>query len=197
MKRLGRLLPRLEGYLHRVLRWAGDGWRLPWLCLGLAFVGTLTAAYPITSVVVPAVLMAPRRWGVVSLFAALGSSCGALGMMLIAHYLGWSQLYAWFPAMATDPSWLRVMGWTHEYGLLALFAVALLPLPQTPALLALATVPLAYPGAFAAILAGKVLKYLGFAWVASRFPGHVHGFLHRHGRAPTPTPPGGSTPGRP
>lgn len=182
MKRLARFLPRLEGVLHRLLRWAGDGWRLPWLCLGLAIAGTLFAIYPITSVVVPAVLLVPRRWFGVALFCALGSSLGALLLMIAVHHMGWASLYAHFPEMLQDPTWLQVMSWTRNYHLLALFLVAVSPLPQTPALVVLANVPLDYPGALLAIFAGKLLKYLLFAWVGSRFPAHIHDFLQRHGR---------------
>lgn len=181
-KRLSMFLPRLEGVLHRVLRWAGDGWQLPWLCLGLALCGTLFAIYPITSVVVPAVLLAPRRWWAIAVFCALGSGMGALLLMVVVHHMGWASLYAHFPQLLQDPTWQRVMDWTHSYHQLALFVVALSPLPQTPALVVLANAPLDYPGALAMILAGKLLKYSLFAWVGSRFPGRINAFLHRHGR---------------
>ncbi|WP_435607668.1 hypothetical protein [Pseudomonas knackmussii] len=182
MKRLAMFLPRLEGVLHRMLRWAGDGWKLPWLCLGLALVGTLFAIYPITSVVVPAVLLVPRRWLGIAVFCALGSSLGALLLMIVAHHMGWSSLYAHFPQMLQDPTWQRVMDWTYSYHLLALFLVAISPLPQTPALVVLANAPLDYPGALLVVFVGKLLKYGLFAWVGSRFPAHIHDFLHRHGR---------------
>ena len=182
MKRLARFLPRLEGDLHRILRWAGDGWRMPWLCRGLALLGTCTAAYPITSVVVPAVLVAPRRWGGIALSAALGSALGALLLVIVLHHMGWASLYAHFPQLLQDQSWAQVMDWTRRYGLLALFLVSISPLPQTPALVVLSNVPLHYPGVLLAIFTGKLLKYLAFAWVGSRFPGHIHDFLHRHGR---------------
>ncbi|MDF3936017.1 hypothetical protein [Pseudomonas citronellolis] len=182
MKRLAMFLPRLEGVLHRLLRRAGDGWQLPCLCTGLALVGTLFAIYPITSVVVPAVLLVPRRWLGIALSCALGSGLGALLLMIAAHHMGWASLYAHFPQMLQDPTWLRVMAWTRDYHLLALFVVVLSPLPQTPMLVALANAPLDYPAALAMVFAGKLLKYGLFAWVASRFPGHIHDFLHRHGR---------------
>ncbi|SDH97828.1 hypothetical protein [Pseudomonas panipatensis] len=176
-------LPRLEGALHSALRWAGTGWRLSWLCLGLALLGTLFAAYPITSVVVPAVLLVPRRWRSIAVFSALGSSFGALALMIVSHHMGWASLYERFPELLSDPTWLRIIDWTDSYGLLALFLVAVSPLPQTPSLIVLSMAPMHYPGVFLAILGGKLLKYLGFAWVSSRFPGRIHDFLHRHGRA--------------
>ncbi|MFV3304145.1 hypothetical protein ACNFBT_02530 [Pseudomonas sp. NY15181] len=182
MKRLARLLPRLEGDLHHILLWAGDGWRLPWLCLALALLGTLFAAYPITSVVIPAVLVAPARWRAIAFAAAVGSAVGALILVLFLHHMGWGSLYAYFPQLLQDANWQRVMAWTQDYGLLTLLLVSISPLPQTPALIVLSSVPHGYLGVLMAIFIGKLLKYMLFAWVGSRFPGRLQAFLHRHGR---------------
>lgn len=182
MKRLARLLPRLEGDLHRILIRAGDGWRLPWLCLALALVGTLFAAYPITSVVILAVLVAPARWRAIALATALGSAVGALILLLILHHMGWASLYAHFPQLLQDANWQRVMAWTHDYSLWALLLVSISPLPQTPALIVLSNALPEYLGVLLAIFTGKLLKYMLFAWIGSRFPGRLRAYLHRHGR---------------
>lgn len=164
------MLPRREGRLQRLLRYAAEGNRLLLVCLALAIGGTVSAAYPITSVVVPAVLLVPRRWSRIAAVTALGSAIGATALLVFFHHLGWAQLYARYPELIGHPGWSRVMAWTDDYGILALFAVAALPLPQTPALAVFAIARPDYPSAFLAILAGKLLKYLAFAWLAARAP---------------------------
>lgn len=164
------MLPRLEGFLQRLIRYAAQGNRLLLVCLTLAIGGTLSAAYPITSVVVPAVLLVPQRWWKIAGIAALGSAIGATALVVFFHQLGWAQLYERFPELATHPAWHRVMEWTSDHGALALLVIAALPLPQTPALVVFAITRPDYPCAFLAILAGKTLKYLAFAWLAARAP---------------------------
>ena len=167
------MFPRVEGFLQRLIRYAAEGNRLLLVCLALAIGGTLGAAYPITSVVVPAVLLVPQRWRSIAGVAALGSAIGATALVIFFHHLGWEQLYERYPELAAHPTWGRVMHWTQSYGALALFAVAALPLPQTPALIFFAIARPDYFSVFVAILAGKTLKYLLFAWLAARFPGRI------------------------
>ena len=64
-----------------------------------------------------------------------GSALGATLLVLLFHHLGWAQLHALFPAMLDSPGWQRAVAWTGDYGVIALFAIAALPLPQTPALI--------------------------------------------------------------
>lgn len=171
------LLPRIEGLLHRLIRHAAEGNWLLLMTLGLAFVGTLSSSIPVTSIVVPAVLLVPRRWPAIAGVAALGSAVGATVLVMVFHHMGWAQLYAHFPELNDHPSWLRVISWTERHGTLALFLVAVLPVPQTPALVFFAISRPDYGLVFMAMLAGKGLKYALFAWVAARFPQRFHRLL--------------------
>lgn len=181
------LAARIEALLYRILHFAAAGNRLLLACVALSFVGTVTAAWPVTAVVVPATLMAAARWRAISGISALGSAIGATVLMLVFHHLGWSQLYERYPELVTDPSWIRVVDWGRRYGTAALFLIALSPLPQTPALMFFGALRPDYAGVFAAMLSGKLLKYGAFAWTSSRFPvrvGKTLGALLRRGRKP-------------
>lgn len=176
------MLNRLRLWLNRLIEQAADSPRLVPLCFALAGLGTFTAAFPVTAIIVPATLISPSRWKSLSLGAALGSTLGATALVMLMHHLGWHNLYEHYPLLADHPDWLKVMGWVQEYGLLALFVVAASPVPQTPALAFFAITRPDYLGVFVAVLAGKILKYGGYAWVAKRFPEKVRGF--------GPSPPG-------
>lgn len=178
---------QLEGLLQRALRYAAQGHRLLPMCLVLSFAGTLSAAYPVTAVVVPATLLAARRWRSISGLSALGSALGATALMFAFHHLGWAQLHEHFPQLSTNPTWIRVVEWASAYGVIALFLIAVSPLPQTPALIFLGAAHHDYPSAFAAMLLGKLIKYAAFAWTASHFPDRVSAGLGRLLRRPTPS----------
>lgn len=140
------------------------------LCGVLAFLGTLTAAFPVTAVVIPATLLVPRHWLWIALSCALGSALGATLLVEMVHSLGLAQLTEWFPHVFAHQDWQQMSAWVDEYGLLSLFIIAATPLPQTPALIFFGLA--GHDGWFLtfAMLAGKTLKYGVTAWLASHFP---------------------------
>jgi len=164
------MLSKLEEFLQGLLRRAAEGHAFLVTCAGLALLGTLTAAYPVTAVVVPATLLAAPRWKQISIAAAIGSTVGATALVFLIHHMGWSNLYEYYPQLASHPDWMKVMSWVEQYGKLALFLVALSPLPQTPALIFFGMTRPDYLSVFIAVLAGKLPKYAVFAWGAKRFP---------------------------
>lgn len=163
-------LRRIEGWLHRWIRQSAEGRGFLWTCGLLAFAGTVTAAYPVTAVVVPAVLLVPKRWSTVALSCAIGSSVGATVLVEVSHHVGWTQLYEWLPHLAESDRWQEMNRWLQDYGVISLFLIAASPLPQTPALVFFGLSGHAVTPVFFAILLGKILKYGLFAWLASHFP---------------------------
>jgi membrane protein YqaA with SNARE-associated domain len=163
-------LPRLEGLLQRLIREAAGRHAFLLVCMSLSLCGTVSAAYPVTAVVVPAALLVPYRWRQITAATALGSALGATLLVIVFHHLGWSQLYERFPELATHAAWRQVIAWAADYGAIALFMIAVLPLPQTPALIFFGIARHDYLSIFIAMLAGKSLKYALFARMAARFP---------------------------
>lgn len=143
------------------------------LVVGLsALAVTLTMSVPFASVLVFAVLLSRRRWWIIAMASAVGSSIGGLILYLVFHHLGWNQLVAWYPDIATTRSWRDATVWVSRYGGWALLVVAASPLPQTPALAFAAVSRLPIAEVLAALLLGKLLKYTVYAWLVARFPLH-------------------------
>jgi membrane protein YqaA with SNARE-associated domain len=162
--------PKLEGTLARLLRQAAHGRGFLVMCATLAFAGTLTATFPVTAVIVPAALLMPSRWRSITLVSAAGSAIGATVLVIVLHHLGWASIYERFPEMLSHPTWARIMDWAGQYGVIALFLIAISPLPQTPALIFFGVAQHAYASVAVAMFAGKLVKYGVVAWLASRFP---------------------------
>lgn len=167
----------VENHLLRRLQRAARHPFMPTLVGGLAFGLTVSMTVPVTSALIPAVLLSPRRWRSIALQAAFGSALGATLLVLLFHHLGWSQLHAQFPAMLESAGWQRVIAWTVEYGVIALFAIAALPLPQTPALIFFAITEPPVAQIFLAVLLGKLIKYFLLALLAALFPARFRAFL--------------------
>jgi hypothetical protein len=163
--------------MHRLLRRVADtAWLTPFVSL-LALLLTVSMTVPVTTMLLPTVLLAPRRWRAVVCAGAIGSALGATLLAIAFHHLGWAQMYAAFPALEQSARWVEIMNWTRLYGVFALFAVAALPLPQTPALVFCAITDLPTVEVFAAILAGKLIKYGVLGVLTSRMS-HLVGPSH-------------------
>jgi hypothetical protein len=130
-----RLRRYLEEKLIRGLRRTADRREFPLLAGAAAFCLTLTMTIPVSSALVVAAFLSPKRWPSIALYASLGGAVASTLLIVVFHDLGWEQLQERFPEMLETERWKRIIAWTREYGLTALLAVSVLPLPQTPALI--------------------------------------------------------------
>lgn len=160
----------LDNFLQTLLQRSAHGPGFLIVITLLSLLGTATAAYPVTVVVIPAALLVPQRWVQVSIASALGSAAGATLLVLVFHHLGWELLYGQFPDLMQHQRWSDFTGWINDYGAAALFIIAATPLPQTPALIILSTGQHPYLLVFVAMLAGKLIKYGVCARLAALFP---------------------------
>jgi len=137
-----------------------------------AFLSTLSMSVPVEWLVVVASLACRRRWMMTASIAAVGSAIASLGLYLTFHHFGWSILLARYPELAGSQAWLQAADWLSRYGLFAIFGLMALPLPvpKLPMLAVAGIYRLPIIDVFAAILAGKTIKYLAYAYLAVRFP---------------------------
>ena len=137
-----------------------------------AFASTLSMSVPVEWLVV-AVLACRSRWVAIASVAALGSAVASLGLYLAFHHFGWNTLLERYPELAGSRAWVQATDWLSRYGLLALFGLMALPLPlpKLPMLAVAGIYRLPIPDVFIAIVAGKMIKYLAYAYVTVRFPG--------------------------
>lgn len=166
----------------------------------VAFAATLSMSVSFATLLVAAVLMAPRRWVAIALWSSLGAAVGAAMLYLAFHHLGWARLFAAYPDVVRSSAWSDATRWLSAYGVAALFVIAATPLPLTPALMFAGISRLPIAEVVLALSIGKLAKYLLYAWLASRFPERALQRGRRHADAlramlarakpSTPTPKG-------
>ena len=137
-----------------------------------AFLSTVSMTIPVEWLVVAASLASRRRWAITASAAALGSATASLALYLAFHHLGWALLIERYPELAGSRAWLQATDWLSKYGLLALFTLMAvpLPLPKLPMLAVAGIYRLPVPDVFAVIFAGKMVKYLAYAYMTTSFP---------------------------
>ncbi|QKS30827.1 MAG: hypothetical protein FAZ92_02408 [Accumulibacter sp.] len=136
----------------------------------IAFGATVTFAFPFVAVLIPAVLLSPRRWRTLGFSCGVASGCGAAVLVEIFGFLGSELILSRYPELVQSAAWQTASEWLQRWGLLALMVIAAGPLPQTPALLFCALAELSTPGILLAVAIGKTAKYLFLAWGTALYP---------------------------
>lgn len=164
----------------KILLWqmSHSPWYIPLVGLVCVLAGA-TLAMPILALVVVAVILRPQRWRTLCVVCSLGAGIGAAILVHFMHSLGVGQIQTLYPELGNSTLWRQTLDWTREYGLFALAAVAALPMPQTPALVASTLSHLPIPGILAAVILGKLVKYGIVAWMVATFPERFIHYLHR------------------
>jgi uncharacterized membrane protein YdjX (TVP38/TMEM64 family) len=162
--------PTLETGLLRALTRHAQHRGFALVVAGMALVATLSMSVPFASILVAAVLLAPRRWFALALGGSLGSAAGAALLYLVFHYLGWARFFDSYPEVVRSAAWLDAARWPGAHGTPALLLISALPLPLTPALMFAAISRLPVAEVILALWAGKLLKYMVYAWLTAAFP---------------------------
>lgn len=136
----------------------------------IAFAATITFSFPFVAVLIPAVLLSPRRWLTLGLLCGIASGFGAAVLVEIFQYLGSELVLAHYPELTRDETWIRASAWLQRWGLLALLVIAGSPMPQTPALFVCAMAHVSTPGILVAVGIGKTAKYVFLSWATARYP---------------------------
>lgn len=162
----------IVGHLQdRLNRLCGHPW-FPPMVGSCAFAATATTLVPVELLIITTVLMSPRRWLALGVFAAIGSTLAATALYYAFHHLGWEFLLSAYPDLAKSKAWIDATTWLSKYGGVALFVLMAfpLPIPKMPALAFAGIYRLPVLDVILAIGLGKLLKYSIYALVVSRFP---------------------------
>jgi membrane protein YqaA with SNARE-associated domain len=123
---------------------------------------------------------APRRAWISALLAVLGSVAGNIFLFQAAR-----QGRKLIAKPAADPGERRkLQRWFDRYGLLSVFlpaVVPLIPLPLKVFVITAGAMHTPFGRFLAVILAARILRYFGIAWLALQLGKDAEGFIRRHG----------------
>lgn len=168
--------PRLPTGLRNLLQVSAGYRYYPLLVALVAFVSTATFSFPFAMVLIPAVLIAPRRWLILALLSGLASGVGGALLVELFNYFGREVVVSRFPELVANESWQLASRWLNSYGLFALMVVAGSPMPQTPIIFLYSLANPSVPGVLIAVGIGKTAKYLFLAWLTARYPTRFSGY---------------------
>ncbi|WP_312129155.1 YqaA family protein [Diaphorobacter nitroreducens] len=160
----------VETGLLRALTRGAETRAFPLIVAAVAMATTLSMTIPFGTLLVAAVLLAPRRWRSIAATSSIGAAIGALVLYLVFHHLGWNRFFVAYPDVVRSTAWRDATSWLGGYGVPALLVIAALPVPLTPALMFAAISRLPVAEVLLALWLGKLVKYTLYAWLASAFP---------------------------
>ena len=160
----------LETGLIRTLTRRADHPAFPLFVAVVALAATLSMSVPFASLLVVAVLMAPRRWMPIAMWSSVGAALGGGLLYLAFHHIGWARLVESYPDVVRSRAWVDATGWLTTFGVISLLLIAAMPLPLTPALMFAAVSRLPMAEVLLALWLGKLVKYMVYAWLTATFP---------------------------
>lgn len=136
----------------------------------LAALDNFIIIVPTDGILISSSMILPRKWWIFAVALGIGSTLGAIGLAHLVELFGTDIIQRIFPDLLASDAYLTTQKFFQEYGLLVVFAVAITPLIQQPAVIlaALAKTPLLQ--IFLVVLVGRILKFLFMAYLGSHFP---------------------------
>lgn len=162
MKPIIHMIQKAEKHVNR-----------PWYPFAVAllsFLDLFIFVIPIEAVMITSIMAAPKRWISISLFTIAGFMLGTLAFALIVHHYGFPIIEYWAPKLSHSELWLDSDRWMDQYGLWAVFGVALLPIAIHPILAIAVLADVSIPSILLVLLLSRLIKYGAYAWIASHSP---------------------------
>lgn len=162
-------MKQIHNWLQKLERYTDRWWYAPILAF-LAAIDLFVVVIPTDGLFVSSVIISPKRWLVLGMATAVGSTLGALALAAVLEIHGLPFLQHYFPHIIESSVWVWTEHLMQSWGNYTLFIVAVSPLMQHPAVAMAAFAKIPLWEIFGFVIAGRMLKYLFLAWVASHSP---------------------------
>ena len=164
-----KLHGKIQSYVQVLQRFADRLWYPPLIGF-LAALDNLVVIIPNDGILISSSMLTPKRWFILALSAAIGSTLGALVLAAIVEFHGLPWILEVYPSIVASKTWTLSADFFSKHGLLLVFVVSVTPLMQHPAVIlaSLANTPLAKLAAV--VFFGRFIKFLIMAYVGSHTP---------------------------
>ena len=160
---------KIARYTKSLQNYADRFWYPPLIGF-LAALDNLILIIPNDGILISSAMLTPRRWAILALFVAIGSTLGAIGLAALVEFQGLPWILEFYPGIEKTSSRVWAEEFISKYGLLFVFGIAVSPLLQQPAVIlaSLANTPLLELAV--AIFLGRFIKFLVMAYIGSHTP---------------------------
>ncbi|HEX4925423.1 MAG TPA: VTT domain-containing protein [Bdellovibrionales bacterium] len=164
-----KLHVKIAEYVKYLQKFADRVWYGPLIGL-LAALDNIVVIIPNDGILISSSMLTPRRWLLLALCVAIGSTIGAAALSLLVETHGLDLVMRVYPGINETTSWVWMEKFFDRYGLFLVFFVAITPIAQQPAVIlaSLAATPLVE--LVAVVFSGRLIKFLIMAYIGSHAP---------------------------
>lgn len=164
-----KLHGKIRTYVQLLQRYTHRFWYPP-LAGVLAALDNFLVIIPTDGILISSSMLMPKRWFILALSVAVGSAFGALALASLVELQGLPWILEFYPDIGESKTWVWTEDFFKKHGLLLVFAVAITPLMQQPAVIlaSLANTPLFE--LITVIFVGRFIKFLLMAYIGSHAP---------------------------
>lgn len=161
-QKIQELVSILQAFADRV-------WYPPLIGL-LAALDNFLIVIPNDAILISSSMLTPKRWFILALCVAIGSTVGAAALAALIEFQGLPWILELFPGSNQTETWRITDIFFQKYGLIVVFFVAATPIMQQPAVIlaGLADTPLITLSLV--IFSGRFIKFLIMAYIGSHAP---------------------------
>lgn len=159
----------ISDYIKLLQRFTDRFWFPPFIGI-LAALDNFVIVIPNDGILISSAMLTPKRWFMLALSIAVGSTVGATALAYFVESQGLPWVLEIYPGISETKTWILSVEFFEKYGLLLVFAVAVTPFVQQPAVILASLVGTPLLKLAAVIFIGRFIKFLIMAYVGSHAP---------------------------
>lgn len=163
----------LHKYIRQTIKtmqkFADRLWYPPLIGL-LAALDNIVVIIPNDGILISSSMLIPKRWLGFAFAVAVGSTIGAMALASLIELKGLPWILELYPGLNESNIWQVTDRFFKDYGLLVVFAVAITPLPQQPAVILASLAATSLTQLALVIFIGRFLKFIVMAYLGSHAP---------------------------
>ncbi len=167
---LSKVLKRhIRNKIRQLQLFADRIWYPPLLGF-LAALDNLILVIPNDGLLISSSMLTPRKWLVLAINVTIGSTLGALALIIVVKSQGLPWILEVYPGVDQSQIWLWSLDFFQRYGMLLVFFVALTPIAQQPAVMLASLAQSPTQELCFVIFSGRLIKFIFLAYLASHTP---------------------------
>ncbi|MFN3697694.1 MAG: YqaA family protein [Pseudobdellovibrio sp.] len=164
-----KLQRKIQNFVKSIQKYTDRFWYAPLIGL-LAALDNLIIIIPNDGILISSSMLKPKHWFLFSLSVAIGSTIGAIALAALVEYQGLPWILDIYPGINETKSWSLSVQFFEQYGLFLVFAVAITPFMQQPAVILASLANTSLIHLAAVIFIGRFIKFLIMAYIGSHAP---------------------------
>ena len=164
-----QLHTKIREYIKILQHFVDRIWYAPLIGF-LAAIDNFIILIPTDGLLISSSMLIPKKWFALALNVAVGSAIGALVLATLVAIYGMPLILEIYPGINETTVWTWTMKFFDSYGLLLVFAMAVTPLVQQPAVILASLSGTPIFKLVAVIFFGRFIKYLIMSYIGSHAP---------------------------